>query len=215
MHLSRLSEELVIWSTEEFKFIKFPDAYTTGSSIMPQKKNPDVAELIRSKTGKVYGNLLSLLTVMKGLPLSYNRDLQEDKIPVFETADTIKACLTVLIEMLPRIQFNKQRMQECAGDGYATATDLAEYLVKMGIPFRKAHEITGKIVLYCLKKKKNLEELTLKEFHMFSNRIKKDILFLLAPKESVTNKRSPGSTSPVEVKKQIKRLRKIVNSRQS
>ena len=215
MHLSRLSEELVIWSTEEFKFIKLPDAYTTGSSIMPQKKNPDVAELIRGKTGKVYGNLLSLLTVMKGLPLSYNRDLQEDKMPVFQTADTIKACLTVLVEMLSRIQFNKNRMQECAGDGYATATDLAEYLVRKGIPFRKAHEITGKIVLYCLKKKKNLEELTLKEFHMFSNSIKKDILLHLTPKESVKNKRSLGSTSPVEVKKQIKRLSKIVNRRQS
>ena len=215
MHLSRLSEELVIWSTEEFKFIKLPDAYTTGSSIMPQKKNPDVAELIRGKTGKVYGNLLSLLTVMKGLPLSYNRDLQEDKMPVFQTADTIKACLTVLVEMLSRTQFNKNRMQECAGDGYATATDLAEYLVRKGIPFRKAHEITGKIVLYCLKKKKNLEELTLKEFHMFSNSIKKDILLHLTPKESVKNKRSLGSTSPVEVKKQIKRLSKIVNRRQS
>jgi len=215
MHLSRFSEELILWSTEEFNFIELPDAYSTGSSIMPQKKNPDVAELIRSKTGKVYGNLFSLLTIMKGLPLSYNRDLQEDKIPVFETVDTMKACLTLLTEMLPRIQFNLQRMQESAGDGYATATDLAEYLVKKGIPFRKAHGITGKIVLYCIRKNKKLDELTLKEFHTFSNLIKKDIYFCLSPWGSVKNKKSPGSTSPLEVNRQIKRLRKIVNSASS
>jgi argininosuccinate lyase len=213
MHLSRLSDEIILWSTEEFKFIELPDAYTTGSSIMPQKKNPDVPELIRSKTGKVYGNLISLLTVMKGLPLSYNRDLQEDKIPVFETVDTVKTCLAVLGELLPRLQFNTQRMQEKAGDGYATATDLAEYLAKKGIPFRKAHEITGKIVLYCSRKKKSLEELTLKEFHSFSSHIKKDVYCCLTPEGSVKIKKSPGSTSPVEVKRQIKRLRKIVNSR--
>ncbi len=213
MHLSRLSEELILWSTEEFKFIELPDAFTTGSSIMPQKKNPDVAELIRSKTGKVYGNLLSLLTVMKGLPLSYNRDFQEDKIPVFETVDTIKACITVLSEMLPRIQFNVKRMQEGAGNAYATATDLAEYLVKKGIPFRKAHEITGKIVLYCIKKKRHFEELSLREFNTFSNLIKKDVYFSLTSVGSVKNKQSLGSTSPVEVKRQIKRLRRLINSR--
>jgi argininosuccinate lyase len=212
MHLSRLSDEIILWSTEEFKFIELPDAYATGSSIMPQKKNPDVAELTRSKTGKVYGNLIALLTVMKGLPLSYNRDLQEDKIPTFETVDTVKACLAVLIEMFPRIQFNIQRMQESAGNGYATATDLAEYLVKKGIPFRKAHEITGKIVLYCSRKKQNLEELVLKEFHSFSGLIKKDVYCCLTPEGSVKNKRSPGSTSPVEVKRQIKRLKKLINS---
>jgi len=212
MHLSRLSDEIILWSTEEFKFIKLPDAYATGSSIMPQKKNPDVAELIRSKTGTVYGNLIALLTVMKGLPLSYNRDLQEDKIPVFETVDTVKACLAVLTEMFPRLQFNIQRMQESSGDGYATATDLAEYLVKKGIPFRKAHEITGKIVLYCSRKKKSLEKLALKEFHSFSGLIKKDVYYCLTPEGSVKNKRSHGSTSPVEVKRQIKRLNKIINS---
>jgi argininosuccinate lyase len=172
-----------------------------------------VAELIRGKTGKIYGNLISLLTVMKGLPLSYNRDLQEDKMPVFETVDTVKACLAILGELVSRLKFNTQRMQDTAGDGYATATDLAEYLVKQGIPFRKAHEITGKIVLYCSRKKKNLEELTLKEFHLFSRHIKKDVYCLLTPEGSVKNKRSPGSTSPVEVKRQIKRLSTIVNSR--
>jgi argininosuccinate lyase len=152
---------------------------------------------------------------MKGLPLSYNRDLQEDKQPVFETVDTVKACLAVLIDMFPRIQFNIENMQASAADGFSTATDLAEYLVKKGVPFRKAHEITGTIVLYCLKKKKDLGALTLKEFHTFSREIKKDVYSCLSPAGSVKNKKSAGSTSPAEVKKQIKRLNKSVNSRQS
>jgi argininosuccinate lyase len=213
MHLSRLAEDLILWSTEEFGFIELPDAFATGSSIMPQKKNPDVAELIRGKTGKVYGNLLSLLTVMKGLPLSYNRDLQEDKLPVFDTVDTVKSCLTVLNEMLPGIRFNIKRMRETAGDAYSTATDIAEYLVKKGMPFRKAHEITGRIVLYCINEKRKLESLTLKELHTFSHIITKDIYPCLKAEESVRNKKSPGGTSLNEVMKQIKRLRKIVNSK--
>jgi len=211
MHLSRLAEELILWSSEEFRFIEFPDAFTTGSSIMPQKKNPDVAELIRGKTGRVYGNLLSLLTTMKGLPLSYNRDLQEDKQPVFDTVDTIKSCLTVLNEMLPGITFNAKRMYETAGDAYSTATDMAEYLVKRGLPFRKSHEITGKIVLHCMKKGKKLEELTLKELNTFSPFIRNDIYSCLKAEESVKNKKSRGSTSPDEVKRQIQRLRKITD----
>jgi argininosuccinate lyase len=206
MHLSRLAEELVVWSTEEFRFIELPDAFTTGSSAMPQKKNPDVAELIRGKTGRVYGNLLSLLTIMKGLPLSYNRDLQEDKPPLFDTVDTVKSCLTILNEMLPSIKFNTERMHETASEGYSTATDLAEYLVKRGLPFRRAHEITGKIVLYCIKKKKKLEELTLKELKRFSTLISQDIYLFLKAEESVRLKKSAGSTSPDEVKKQIKRF---------
>ena len=211
MHLSRLAEELILWSSEEFRFIEFPDAFTTGSSIMPQKKNPDVAELIRGKTGRVYGNLLSLLTTMKGLPLSYNRDLQEDKQPVFDTVDTIKSCLTVLNKMLPGITFNAKRMYETAGDAYSTATDMAEYLVKRGLPFRKSHEITGKIVLHCMKKGKKLEELTLKELNTFSPFIRNDIYSCLKAEESVKNKKSRGSTSPDEVKRQIQRLRKITD----
>lgn len=155
MHLSRLSEELILWSTSEFNFIELPDAYTTGSSIMPQKKNPDVLELIRGKTGRVYGNLLTLLTVMKGLPLTYNRDMQEDKEPVFDSADTIKASLSILLEMLPLVKFNKDVMYRTAG-GFSLATDIAEYLVKKGISFRKAHEITGRIVRYCIEKGKKL-----------------------------------------------------------
>ena len=213
MHLSRLAEELILWSTEEFKFIELPDAFTTGSSIMPQKKNPDVAELIRGKTGRIYGNLLSLLIVMKGLPLSYNRDLQEDKIPVFDTVDTVKSCLGVLNEMFPHIRFNLKRMHETAGEAYSTATDIAEYLVKKGLPFRKSHEITGKIVLYCIKKKKKLDELTLKELNTFSALIKKDIYSCLKAEESVSHKKSIGGTSPDEVKKQIRRLNRIVDSK--
>ena len=211
MHLSRLAEELILWSTEEFKFVELPDAFTTGSSIMPQKKNPDVAELIRGKTGRIYGNLLSLLIVMKGLPLSYNRDLQEDKIPVFDTVDTVKSCLAVLNEMFPRIRFNIKRMHETAGEAYSTATDIAEYLVKKGLPFRKSHEITGKIVLYCIKKKKKLDELTLKELNTFSTLIKKDIYSYLKAEESVSHKKSIGGTSPDEVKKQIRRLISVVS----
>lgn len=210
MHLSRLAEELILWSTEEFRFIELPDAFTTGSSIMPQKKNPDVAELIRGKTGRVYGNLLALLTVMKGLPLSYNRDLQEDKLSVFDTVDTVKSCLIVLNEMLPVIRFNTKRMHETAGDAYSTATDVAEYLVKKGLPFRKAHEITGKIVLYCIKENKKLEELSINELKKFSPLIKKDIYSYIEAEDSVKAKTSRGGTAPDEVRRQIKRLEKLI-----
>jgi argininosuccinate lyase len=210
MHLSRFAGELILWSTEEFRFVELPDAFTTGSSIMPQKKNPDVAELVRGKTARIYGSLLSLLTLMKGLPLSYNRDLQEDKPPVFDTVDTIKSCLSVLNEMLPGIKFNTKRMHETAGDAYSTATDMAEYLVKKGLPFREAHEITGKIVLYCIKEKKKFEELSLKELNAFSKLISNDIYSCLSPEESVRCKKSIGGTSSDEVKKQLRRLRKII-----
>lgn len=214
MHLSRLAEEIVLWSTEEFGFVELPDAFATGSSIMPQKKNPDVAELIRGKTGRVYGNLLSLLTVMKGLPLSYNRDLQEDKLPVFDSVETVKSCLIVLSEMLPAIKFNTERMRETAGNAYSTATDIAEYLVRKGMPFRKAHELTGKIVLHSIAKEKKLEDLTMKEFNTFSDLISRDIYSCLKAEESVRCKTSPGGTSPHQVMEQIRRLRKIVGSKQ-
>ncbi|MEW6585541.1 MAG: argininosuccinate lyase [Nitrospirota bacterium] len=209
-HLSRLSEELVLWSSEEFKFVELPDAFTTGSSIMPQKKNPDVAELVRGKTGRIYGNLLNLLSVLKGLPLAYNRDLQEDKPPVFDTVDTVKSCLAVLAAMLPGAAFNTRRMMETAGAAYSTATDLAEYLVGKGIPFRQAHEITGMIVLFALKQKRSLSDLSIEEFRKYSPVIKNDIYSRLSAEESVKNKKSPGGTSPVEVKKQIRRLKKLV-----
>lgn len=210
MHLSRFAEELILWSTEEFKFIELPDAFTTGSSIMPQKKNPDVAELIRGKSGRVYGNLIALLTVMKALPLSYNRDLQEDKQPVFDTVDTVKACLIVLNEMFPKITFRTERMRDTAGDAYSTATDLAEYLVRKGMPFRRAHEITGKIVLSCITQQKRLDEFSLEELRLFSSEISSDIFSFLKPGESVKNRKSQGGTSPDEVKKQIRRLNKLV-----
>jgi len=212
MHVSRFAEELILWSTEEFKFIELPDAFTTGSSIMPQKKNPDVAELIRGKTGRVYGNLIALLTVMKGLPLSYNRDLQEDKLPVFDTVDTLKSCLTVLGEIVPGITFHTARMKDTAGDAYSTATDIAEYLVKKGVPFRNAHEITGKIVLSCIASGRRLDQLLLKELHKFSHQISSDIFTFLKPEESVRNRKSQGGTSPDEVRKQITRLKRIVDS---
>jgi argininosuccinate lyase len=204
MHLSRIAEELILWSTEEFRFIELPEAFTTGSSAMPQKRNPDVAELIRGKAGRIYGNLLALLTVMKGLPLSYNRDLQEDKLPLFDTCDTVKSCLHILNEMFVGIKFNIKRMYETASEGYSTATDMAEYLVKKGLPFRKAHEITGRIVLYCIRRNKKLDELTLREFNKFSPSISEDIYFFLRPEESVKRKKSLGSTSPEEVKRQIR-----------
>jgi len=209
MHLSRLAEELIIWSSEEFSFIELPDAFTTGSSIMPQKKNPDVAELIRGKTGRVYGNLISVLTMMKGLPLSYNRDMQEDKTPLFDTVDTLKSCLMVLAQMLPRIRFKKEIMGKAAGKAYSTATDIAEYLVKKRVPFREAHEITGRIVLYCIKSKKQLEELSVNELKNFSAVISKDIYTHIRTEDSVKAKTSRGGTAPSEVRKQIKRLKQL------
>lgn len=210
MHLSRLAEELILWSTEEFGFIELPDRFTTGSSSMPQKKNPDIAELIRGKTGRVYGNLISLLTIMKGLPLSYNRDLQEDKLPLFDTVDTVKTCLNVLIKTLPYIKFNTKRMYEVADGSYSTATDIVEYLVKKGLPFRKAHEITGKIVLYCIKNKKQFSELSINVFKRFSPLITEDIYFHIKAENSVKAKTSRGGTSPDEVKRQIKRLKSLI-----
>ncbi len=207
MHMSRLAEELILWSTEEFSFVELPDAYTTGSSIMPQKKNPDVVELIRGKTGRVYGSLFSLLTLMKALPMTYNRDMQEDKIPLFDTVDTIQAVLGIMTEMMPRVKFNRKRMQSVARAGYSLATDLAEYLVQKGIPFRQAHEITGQIVRYAIEQSKELEELSLDELRRFSPEIDNNIYEVLDVAQSVKRRRSRGGTAPEEVKKQIKRLR--------
>ena len=210
MHLSRMAEELVLWSTEEFSFAQLPDAFTTGSSIMPQKKNPDVAELIRGKTGRVFGGLFSLFTMMKGLPLSYNRDMQEDKLPLFDAVDTIKACLAVLTEMVPRIRFDKKRMSGTAAHAYSTATDMAEYLVRKGMSFRDAHEMTGRVVLYCVEKKKALHELKVGELQRFSPLIQGDIYRYLTVEGSVGSKRSRGGTAATEVKKQITRLRGLL-----
>ncbi len=208
MHASRMAEDLILWSSEEFSFIELPDAFTTGSSIMPQKKNPDVAELMRGKTGRVYGNLVSLLTCMKGIALTYNRDMQEDKEPVFDTVDTIKLTLNCLLQMLPEIRFNAKRMRDTAGAGYSTATDIAEYLVRKGVPFRTAHEITGRIVGHCIASGRELSDLTLSEYISFSEVIAEDIYGFIGVRESVSAKKSYGGTSPEMVKEQIKRFRK-------
>ncbi len=210
MHISRMAEELILWASEEFSFIELPDAFTTGSSIMPQKKNPDVSELMRGKTGRVYGNLISLLTTMKGLPLTYNRDMQEDKEPVFDTVDTVKLTISAIIQMLPKIRFNEKRMRETANASYSTATDIAEYLVRKGIPFRFAHEITGNIVRYCIDKNKGLEELSIDEYKSFSNVIDKEIYDIIKIQQSVNSKKSFGGTSIESVRKQIENFKRMI-----
>lgn len=207
MHTSRMAEELILWSSEEFSFIELPDAFTTGSSIMPQKKNPDVAELMRGKTGRIYGNLMSLLVTMKGLPLTYNRDMQEDKEPVFDTVNTVKLTLNALMQMLPKIKFNEKRLKDTADAAYSTATDIAEYLVRKKVPFRTAHEITGRIVRYCIDKGKRLSDLSISEYKSFSNSIDSDIYKFVSAFESVNAKKSYGGTSPEMVKEQIKSFR--------
>ena len=169
MHLSRLSEELILWSSQEFKFVEIDDLYTTGSSIMPQKKNPDGAELIRGKTGRVYGNLMGLLTVMKGLPLAYNKDMQEDKEGFFDSVKQLKMCIQVMEKMIATLKVNKEQMKSCVKSGFLNATEVADYLVKKGIPFRNAHSIVGAIVIYCEDNKKSIEELSLSEFSQFAD----------------------------------------------
>lgn len=208
VHISRIAEELILWSSEEFSFIEISDAFTTGSSIMPQKKNPDVAELMRGKTGRVFGNLVSILTVMKGLPLSYNRDMQEDKEPLFDTCDTVKATLNILTEMLGSIAFKREKMESSAGAAFSTATDIAEYLVRRGLPFRKAHEITGKIVRYAIDKGKTLTELTPGEYSSHSHLIGSDIYGCIDSTASVKARNSFGGTSPEMVGNQIARFKK-------
>ncbi len=207
IHMSRLAEELVLWSSEEFGFIELPETYSTGSSIMPQKKNPDVPELIRGKTGRVFGHLLALLVVLKGLPLAYNRDMQEDKEPLFDTVDTTKACLSVLTGMMPKIRFNKIAMGKAAERGFLNATDIAEYLVRKGVPFREAHKITGKIVRYCIGKKKTLEDLTMKELKKFSGKIEKDVFNYLGTEVSINRKNSYGGTARKRVLNRIKQIK--------
>ncbi|MBI5408747.1 MAG: argininosuccinate lyase [Nitrospirae bacterium] len=207
MHLSRLSEEIIIWNTDQFAFIELPDAFTTGSSIMPQKKNPDVLELTRGKAGRVFGNLTAMLTMMKGLPLAYNRDMQEDKEPVFDTVDTVKACLQILTELMPRVRFNKEAMAKAAEGGFLTATDLAEYLVKKGMPFREAHEVTGEVVAYCIDNQKTLSDLNLNELKMFSELIGEDAAGYLTVRASVDGRNSYGGTSKKTVLARIKQIK--------
>jgi argininosuccinate lyase len=207
MHLSRLSEELVLWSTEEFGFIELPDAFCTGSSIMPQKKNPDVSELTRGKTGRVYGDLVAILTVLKGLPLTYNRDLQEDKEPLFDAIDTVKLSLKVNTLIVEGMKPKKERMREQARKGFSLATDVADYLAKKGVPFREAHRIVGELVSYCLDRGKTLENLSLEEFKKFSDKFDEDVLSLMSVEGSINSRNITGGTAREQVEREIREIK--------
>lgn len=207
MHLSRLCEELVLWSTSEFGYIEIGDAFTTGSSIMPQKKNPDAAELIRGKTGRVYGSLTALLTMMKGLPMSYNRDMQEDKEPVFDASDTLQLSLAVVARMLPGIRINRERISAAVRDGFMEATDLADALVGKGMPFRDAHVLVGKIVLYCSKHNIRITDLSLEQLREYSPLFDASLLAQLRPAAIAGRRNVPGGTAPRRVASALRRAR--------
>jgi len=208
-HLSRMSEELILWSSSEFSFIQLDDSFCTGSSIMPQKKNPDVPELVRGKTGRVYGNLIALLTMLKSLPLAYNKDLQEDKEPLFDTVDTVKNSLSLFCRMMQKVKINKPNMLKAASEGFILATEVADFLSKKGVPFRKAHEITGKIVQYCEGKNKDLSKLHLAEWKNFSNKFDSDIFKVIDVKKSIDRKNTLGGTGSNRVVKRLSKLNKI------
>ena len=210
MHLSRCSEELILWSASQFSFIELGEGFCTGSSIMPQKKNPDVPELVRGKTGRVFGHLMGLLTLMKGQPLAYNKDNQEDKEPVFDVIDNLKGCLKVFAGMIPNIHVREKNMYRAALQGFSTATDLADYLVRKGIPFRDAHEIVGKAVRYGIEKEKDLSEMNLDELQQFSANIEEDVFNVLSLEGSVAARNHIGGTAPVQVQAAIKRARKLL-----
>jgi len=199
MHISRFCEELILWSSDEFRFVEMDDAYSTGSSIMPQKKNPDAAELIRGKTGRVYGDLMTLLTVMKGIPLAYNKDMQEDKEALFDALDTLIGCLTIFTGMFKTLKFRTENMRLGAGRGFTNATDAADYLVKKGLPFRTAHEVIGRMVLSCIHEGKALEELTLAELQEFSPIFGEDIFDAVSLKACVEGRNLPGGPAPEAV----------------
>jgi argininosuccinate lyase len=210
MHLSRFSEELILWSSAQFEFISLPDSFCTGSSIMPQKKNPDIPELVRGKTGRVTGNLMSLLTLMKGQPLAYNKDNQEDKEPLFDSVDTIYNCLRIFADMVPTIEANKDNMYRSALKGYTTATDLADYLVKKGLAFRDAHNVVGKAVSYGLKENKDLSEFNIEELKSFNSLIEKDVFDVISLEGSINARNHLGGTSPKQVSMAIKAGRKSI-----
>jgi argininosuccinate lyase len=207
MHLSRMSEELILWNSQQFKFVDIPDRFCTGSSIMPQKKNPDVPELVRGKTGRVTGHLISLLTLMKGQPLAYNKDNQEDKEPLFDALDTLQACLRAFADMVPALKPNHAVMREAALRGFATATDLADYLVKKGTAFRDAHEIVGKAVAYGVQTGKDLSVMTLAELQQFSDTISDDVFAVLTLEGSVNARNHIGGTAPNQVLAAVQRAR--------
>ena len=209
MHLSRLAEELILWSSAEFGFIELDDAYTTGSSLMPQKKNPDVAELARGKTGRVYGNLLAILTVMKSLPLSYNRDLQEDKESLFDSVDTLLSTLDVFAGMVRTATIKGEKIRRAAEEDHILATDLADYLVKKGVPFREAHSIVGGLVQHAIESEKSFKELGIDEYKSFSQYFDNDV-YSITVDSSVKARNAVGGTAPEQVKRQLARARKIV-----
>jgi argininosuccinate lyase len=210
MHLSRLSEELILWSSQEFSFAFFDDDFATGSSLMPQKKNPDIAELIRGKTGRVYGALIGILTLMKSLPLAYNRDMQEDKFHLLNALDTVSESISIMTELINHTSFDKNRFEKELNGDLTLSTDIADYLVRKNIPFRKAHNISGKIVAHCISQKIKLNEMSLQAFKNFSDKFEKDIFDLLNPITSIKNKKSLGSTSYIEVDRQIAYWKQIL-----
>jgi argininosuccinate lyase len=209
-HLSRISEELVIWTSAQFDFIELPDRFCTGSSIMPQKKNPDVPELVRGKSGRVYGHLVSLLTLMKSQPLAYNKDNQEDKEPLFDTLDTISDCLKAFADMIPAIKAKKESMRTAALKGFSTATDLADYLVRQGMAFRDAHEVVGKAVAYGVETNKDLAEMSLAELQVFSPEIEQDVFSVLSLEGSLNARNHIGGTAPAQVKLAIEAAKKVI-----
>ena len=213
MHISRLSEDLILWASQPFGFIDIDDAFCTGSSLMPNKKNPDVLELARGKCARLYGNLTAMLTLTKGLPMTYNRDLQEDKEPVFDSADTLINTITVMAELIPTITFRDDKITLALADDFLLATDWADYLVKKGMPFREAHEVIGKIVAIAVKKNCGMTEVPLKELKKLSSIFEGDVLKISTPEASVDAKQSLGSTNPVFVKREIKRWKNVLDKR--
>lgn len=212
MHLSRLSEEIILWSSHEFSFVELDDAYSTGSSIMPQKKNPDVAELARGKTGRVYGSLMTLLTVMKSLPLAYNKDMQEDKEAIFDAVDTVKMCLPVFSNMIDTMKVRKANMYKAAQGGFTNATDIADYLVKKGIPFRSAHEIIGKMVLYCIENNKAIDDMSMDEFKSFSDKIQEDVYTEISLEKCVSGRKLVGGPARETEEKALEKAKAFISS---
>ena len=214
VHLSRMSEELILWACDAFGFVDLGDEFCTGSSIMPQKKNPDVAELTRGKSSRVAGNLMALLVLMKGQPLTYNRDNQEDKEPLFDSIDTVTMALSIFAAMVPGIQANRRRMHDSASQGYSTATDLADYLVKKSLAFRDAHEVVGKVVSYAIEKNMSLDQLSLDVLKGFCESIDDDVYEILTVEGSVNARNHIGGTAPEQVRQAVRRQQKILTARQ-
>jgi len=213
MHLSRFSEEIILWSSWEFKFVELDDSFTTGSSIMPQKKNSDMAELVRGKAGRVYGDLFAMLTILKGIPLAYNKDMQEDKEAIFDGVDTVKKCLSIFAPMISTMTVNKDKMYKAAGEGFINATDLADYLVKKGMPFRTAYKYVGEIVGYCINKGLVLENLPIESYKEFNPLFENDLYDEISLESCVNKRISAGGTGPESVEAQIKFLTEFVNEK--